>query len=374
VLQSAQRKVTSINVAVFGFSRGAAQARTFANWMEGLLTRGDGGGPTLAGVPFRLYFMGLFDTVASVGVPSLVPGFNGHMAWADGTQQIPALVEQCVHYIALHEQRAAFPLELAGDARQVVYPGMHADVGGGYLPTEQGKAGHLSQIPLNDMHYEAVKAGVPLLSREDMDERPTLKAQFEVSPALVDAYNAYWRDNGLGTGAGDVLRMQQQHTQQYVRWRHAAPAKADLCYRPFYQRASAADQEQLAQAQDDLAQQVSEVYRRLNVSTTQMIGDELFRGAMRAAIDDRPVSASVRGLYTMATEHADVPAAVVTLLDRYVHDSRAGFYVAGKLEPHDLTGGYLRYRTVYHNSREVAAVAAADTPAVPSGTRQGAVA
>ncbi|MCP3723235.1 DUF2235 domain-containing protein [Paraburkholderia sp. CNPSo 3272] len=100
-----KRKVTSVNVAVFGFSRGSAEARAFTNWLSELLKQDDGGIHTLAGVPLRIYFMGLFDTVASVGVPNMIPGVNGHMSWAEGTQSIPATVEKCVHFVALHEQR-----------------------------------------------------------------------------------------------------------------------------------------------------------------------------------------------------------------------------------------------------------------------------
>ncbi|MBB3255533.1 hypothetical protein F4827_000260 [Paraburkholderia bannensis] len=187
VLKNAQRQVTSINVAVLGFSRGAAEARAFTNWLNDLLKRDDGGYYTLAGVPLRLYFLGLFDTVASVGVPNMIPGVNGHMAWADGTQAIPGIVEQCVHFIALHEQRACFPLEMASNVREVAYPGMHSDVGGGYLPTEQGKLGQLSQIPLNDMYYEAFKAGVPLRSHDEINSKgfEALKKQFDIPPDLL---------------------------------------------------------------------------------------------------------------------------------------------------------------------------------------------
>ena len=44
----------------------AAQARTFVNWLFEVCQQ-DGGGWTLAGIPLRVQFLGLFDTVASVG-------------------------------------------------------------------------------------------------------------------------------------------------------------------------------------------------------------------------------------------------------------------------------------------------------------------
>jgi hypothetical protein len=67
---------------VFGFSRGAAQARVFCNWLSELLLDGK-----LAGIPIRLRFLGLMDTVASAGfVSSVSAGLTnrtgGHSGWA----------------------------------------------------------------------------------------------------------------------------------------------------------------------------------------------------------------------------------------------------------------------------------------------------
>ena len=50
---------------------------------------------------------------------------------------------------------------------EVVYPGMHSDVGGGYPPEDQGKARGgtdelVSQIVLHDLYADAFKAGAPL--------------------------------------------------------------------------------------------------------------------------------------------------------------------------------------------------------------------
>jgi len=64
-------KICMINVAVFGFSRGAALARAFAVKLQAACQRqGQGWVFTKGQYPIRLYFMGLFDTVASVGIPT----------------------------------------------------------------------------------------------------------------------------------------------------------------------------------------------------------------------------------------------------------------------------------------------------------------
>ncbi len=89
-------------------------------------------------LPIRIHFMGLFDTVAAVGIPDGILGADGHGSWGAHMAIHPA-IEQCVHFIALHEQRGSFPLEMAR-GKQVAYPGMHSDVGGGYRPGDQGKA------------------------------------------------------------------------------------------------------------------------------------------------------------------------------------------------------------------------------------------
>src|SRR5699024_4877314 len=86
----------------------------------------------------------------------------------------------CYHFMAAHEQRQSFAVDsirtpegnYPPNTIEVIYPGMHSDVGGGYPPGDQGKAlaGHgelISQITLHDMYAAAIDAGAPLaLSKE----------------------------------------------------------------------------------------------------------------------------------------------------------------------------------------------------------------
>ncbi len=354
VVEANQRKVTQINVAVFGFSRGSAAARAFANWFSEIVRR-DGGGYQLAGIPVRIYFMGLFDTVASVGLANLVPAVNGHMAWADGSMSIPATVEQCVHFIALHEQRACFPLESAANVKQVIYPGMHSDVGGGYSPTEQGKLSPCSQIPLNDMHHAAICAGVPLLSIEQIRELKYLKKDFAIPPALGKAYNDYWSHCGMGL-SGTVDKLLHEHTHQYLQWRGGMLlAGQTLKTRGFFQRANSKDQTELSNAQRDLV----ELLRSLQAtSQSRMLGLVNSYAGVQIAL----LKLAEKNLLPELDKHAALPEAVKVFFDDYVHDSRAGFVSPkGTLrEPSGLTGGYLRYRNIYQSARAVEKVAAVD--------------
>jgi hypothetical protein len=119
-------------VDVFGFSRGAALARAFVNEVHRInqTDLGYWGGPRL-----RVRFVGLFDTVASIGSP----GDDRHEPF--NLNLHPEAAEFVYHLTAQHEIREYFPLHsiLSGPgtspAKHFVeesLPGAHSDIGGGY--------------------------------------------------------------------------------------------------------------------------------------------------------------------------------------------------------------------------------------------------
>jgi len=145
-------------------------------------------------IPYQVNFMGLFDTVASVGLPDSTRSavdlnmFDGHSGFcADGGLDIPDSVRFGYHAISIHEQRMSFPLDSIAKGtsygphirQEIAYPGVHSDVGGGYAPGEQGKACNekgmgddsfkLSQIPLHDMSIAALRCGVPMHTQKTLD-------------------------------------------------------------------------------------------------------------------------------------------------------------------------------------------------------------
>lgn len=259
-------KIRMIHVAVFGFSRGAALARAFAVKLQQHCEPIGKGWITKQGRhPIRLYFMGLFDTVASVGVPTAARKYqqeaaavarvspwlaavpvwvtstaDGHASWASDIR-IPAMALRCVHHIAAHEVRNSFPLDtlLEGgrypsNAVEVVYPGVHSNVGGGYRPGEGGRLsspfGMLSAIPLLAMYDEAYKAGVPLRSLqrlrqtnrpEDLaiylDFHPAKPEDQTIRQTLITRFNHYMKT--VGHGAAPVGQMVAAHMKLYFRWR-----------------------------------------------------------------------------------------------------------------------------------------------------------
>jgi uncharacterized protein (DUF2235 family) len=163
------------SIFIFGFSRGAYTARAVAAMLYkvGLLTQGneelipfawdifkrqdnrplaDGFKKTFCR-PVQVHFLGLWDTVSSVG-----------WAWAPKhfqfTQNNPG-VDIVRHAVALDERRAYFVQNLWGnqpptDIEQVWFPGVHCDIGGGYPENESG----LSAIALKWMVGRAENAGL----------------------------------------------------------------------------------------------------------------------------------------------------------------------------------------------------------------------
>lgn len=237
-----KQKLLGIKLYVYGFSRGAASARAFVNWLGGLLSFADSM-PSLhlndLSLPVSIEYLGLLDTVASVGIANASQITTGHMSWADGTQQLPdnGLVKRCLQIVASHEQRLCFPLDsirrengkYPANSVEVLHPGMHSNQGGGYPPGEQGKGYSLdpeigdglllSQIALNDLYADAFAHGAPLkvprstlpfeLNRESWRAMEDDVAQhFEASPTLINRFNA-WRQVTLNLATAPELSIEQ---------------------------------------------------------------------------------------------------------------------------------------------------------------------
>jgi hypothetical protein len=276
-----QPKILKIKLFVYGFSRGAAEARAFVNWLTDILDsellRQKTSQPSLLGWPIAIEFLGLCDTVASVGIARMSPVSEGHMAWADDNlalpdeSKFPGLIRNCYHFVSAHEQRLCFPLDSVRRTKgnyparvwEVVYPGVHSDVGGGYSRGEQGKGVEdaliLSQIVLHDLYAAAFAVGAPfrvpeavvppaLVSRKPsrMMEDNVLK-EFDISSLLVDRFNA-WRTTLQAdlpqtptTGYQPVLlthaleSVVEQQMAWMTAWRIGRFANGSYQRQPFYQ-------------------------------------------------------------------------------------------------------------------------------------------
>jgi uncharacterized protein (DUF2235 family) len=174
-------------VYLFGFSRGAYTVRALAALihMYGLFPPGNeplipyairqitgfndedgvadekfelaaGFKSTFSSIECPIHFMGIWDTVSSVG-------------WVANPLSIPYAAKlpnvlHIRHAVAIDERRAFFktnlltrskPGDVPRDFEEVWFPGVHADVGGGYKETESG----LSKLALEWMLYEAELLG-----------------------------------------------------------------------------------------------------------------------------------------------------------------------------------------------------------------------
>ena len=210
---------------------------------------------SLMGLPVSVEFLGVLDTVASVGIAHAAPFFAGHMDWADDTQllpdaqRFPGLVKCCRHFVAAFEQRSCFPLDsirnedgqYPDNTYEVVYPGVHSDVGGGYPQNDQGKARGstqelVSQIVLHDLYASAFEVGAPLQVPADVlpkslipqktwrEMGPQTLADFVANRQVIERFNT-WRKTLPGIPADEPI---PDSPELYQPLRLNAPVEAVL--------------------------------------------------------------------------------------------------------------------------------------------------
>jgi uncharacterized protein (DUF2235 family) len=182
-------------VFLFGFSRGAFTVRAVASLlhMYGLIPKGNDqlvpyairmlmaihkidGKPGNRTVEEEAYFKLAYDFKLTFSTKDCKPWFVGvwdtvsSVGWYDNPLKLPHTadnpdIEIGRHAISIDERRAFFrsnlwiprdPPQQSGprDLRQVWFPGVHCDVGGGYRESESG----LSKIALQWMLKEAIEA------------------------------------------------------------------------------------------------------------------------------------------------------------------------------------------------------------------------
>ena len=335
--------VTKINISIFGFSRGSAQARAFANWLMALCAldaklRGSSLDSTLAGFPVEFTFMGLFDTVASVGFAntfgnaSWLPEFDGHGGYADSDQSLRISDRiPCLHLVAAHEVRRSFPLEsasvgnaLPSQCKEIVFPGVHSDLGGAYCPREQGRgvdeqgADMISRIPLITMYRAARLAGVPLKLEV---AKPVVKQRFSLTPATIQAFNAYLAQ--CKVQKGELTAIMREQRRLCIQWKvlRRRSGAADLQNTEAYRRASTFDQNDLNSANLEFE--------------NELAAFEAWQNSKGSAFVAHPQPAGFGDVHEREWEEiatwwprrADLHPDVITFFDNHVHDSHAWFKV-----------------------------------------------
>jgi uncharacterized protein (DUF2235 family) len=181
------------HIFIIGFSRGAYTARALCGLLHmcGLLTPGNealipyairlykGNDPckfdiasgfrNTFSIPCTPYFLGLWDTVSSVGwILDPIYTKGGHLPYTATLPEVPLMR----HAVSIDERRAFFrqnlihePVPASQNLKQVWFAGVHSDVGGSYAEAESG----LSKIALRWMLCEAQSAGLLLDPRKVID-------------------------------------------------------------------------------------------------------------------------------------------------------------------------------------------------------------
>jgi hypothetical protein len=197
--------IKELQFDIFGFSRGAAAARHFANriysqdsaivsaiksGLDGVAFSGTPGGKTR--------FLGIFDTVAAIGTP--VNGLNPHSADTGEVNLVlrPGVAEKVFHITAQHECRFNFALNSVKPAwPELALPGAHSDIGGGYNPDEH-EACFLTRpafetVPLSTSDTETRIYRQTCAQLEVMDGYPAIAPLLKVAEVSVDT----WHDDRM---------------------------------------------------------------------------------------------------------------------------------------------------------------------------------
>jgi hypothetical protein len=342
---TSNHKVTRIDVAIFGFSRGATLARAFVNRLLKKCEMKDGVpywpcSTALDGHSAPLYFrfLGLFDTVESVGLPA-------HNMNSDLLTYIPKQVERCFHIVAGHELRACFPLTPVGNesasCQQLVWPGVHSDIGGGYRPNEQGRSDLLARIALNRMRMEGAIKGVPFtapsLARKEVHDL------FEYDAEVKARFDEYMKTVGTSGTLDDQIFA---HMRLYYGWLKGTYAKnpSDI-----YKDVSATDPEVNAELK-----RIQQYHARLDIDADTLNWRKYLTDLWKKDRNEYERTLATAGgpseiNKVMSDEEAAYweawlnPPALSTglmeIFDKYIHDSRAGFL---RID----SSGYLRPRRI----------------------------
>lgn len=312
-----QRRVDEINLAVFGFSRGATEARAFLHWLAAhSKVKAKGKALSFDGVPLNVKFLGIFDTVESVGMAgtNMMPNLI--------KTKVPAFVQKCTHIVAAHELREAFPLTVVeGAHRSVVYPGAHADVGGGYAADEQGRSDKLARIALLQMLDEARGAGLKMRSIGEMQAHALwnsrFKASFDVPEQTRAALKGYI---AVIQPRGTLAQHLQSHMNAYWRWIDSGQAMSDV-----QQKRQAARGNHLRQGE----------YQRMSHMLRYLARTPAGRGA------------SVHGTASATQSVEPASPQVAAFFSSHVHDSFEHFSATGGTMQTDLSNAdYYQLRQI----------------------------
>lgn len=192
--------IKELQFDIFGFSRGAAAARHFANRVfnqdRAIISaiKAGLGGTVYSGTPVgKTRFLGIFDTVAAIGTP--VNGLNPHSADTGDVNLVlrPGVADKVFHITAQHECRFNFALNSVKPAwPELTLPGVHSDIGGGYNP-EEHEAYFLTRPEFETVPYTTPDTETRIYRQTyaqltEMGSYPTIAPLLDAVKANIDTW------------------------------------------------------------------------------------------------------------------------------------------------------------------------------------------
>jgi uncharacterized protein (DUF2235 family) len=183
-----------------------------------------------SGEPIPIRFVGVWDTVGSLGIPLRGLRWLTFRKHAFHDTELSSLVSHACHALAIDELRAPFEPTLwtakpkeGQTVEQVWFSGVHSDIGGGYNDSSS------SDVALGWMLERAASAGLALdpVMQAQMPVKGVPKGKLhESKTGLYRLTRAYWRPIGLDARNGARDPRQHVHPSVLERW------DADSSYRP----------------------------------------------------------------------------------------------------------------------------------------------
>jgi uncharacterized protein (DUF2235 family) len=208
-------------VFLFGFSRGAYTARSLAGMIAICGLPAKSFDDSLVDTAFNAYrnkgqratllqslsafnmdgakisMVGVWDTVGSLGIPSIIGGVSPILYGFLDTGLHPDVLN-AYHALAIDERRAEFPPTLWTSApapgqvmEQVWFCGCHSDVGGGTSPGANDAGTTLSDIPLSWMMDKAAALGVQFAPSALTQYKVPVAAKYALDE-IHESWNPLW--------------------------------------------------------------------------------------------------------------------------------------------------------------------------------------
>ena len=183
----------------------------------------------------------------------------------------------------------------------------------------------MSQVPLNDMHFEALNAGSAVLRLNEMPGR--IQKDFAIDSKLNSAFNEYaqWTTfddkSDLAAKGERAENRLQDHMHLYWRWRANVSPDSTFKSLQSYVGSKAQDQVDLWESELDWRDDIKRAQDASKPRTVYTRG-----GAF--TVPGNP-SDLQRRLLDEIGKAATVPSGVIGFFDDYIHDSHGGFWLLG---------------------------------------------